>query len=303
MIEQLQSPPSLDLGPEWIAARRDHVVRLISADAPLADRAPRRPSRPSWRVVAIALAVVLLGTGAAIAATGFDILDWFRSDNPSETAFSIDTDRVVSGPVPDSVECADVGADGTFACTPGRGRWTYVFYNRVEAQPEFSREAALNAVAVAERAGSLSHEAADQARADFDAVGDEFFNRINLLLTVTTISSPHQVRPGVLLVPPANVPQFVTCERAGGSTYECRNLAASVVPVGAPIYGLVENDEWVEQRFEPEGSRDVTALYEGLFGRPLTPAEERLVILLGTAGKAESGVESEGAVEEAPPVP
>src|SRR5918996_6280693 len=152
MIEQLQSPPSLDLGPEWVAARRDHVVHLISADERPADHAPRRPLRPSWRGVVIALAVVLLGTGAAIAATGFDILDWIRSDNPSEAAFSIDTDHVVSGPVPDSVECAEVEAAGPFACTPGRGRWTYVFYNRVEAQPEISREAALNAVAVAERA-------------------------------------------------------------------------------------------------------------------------------------------------------
>jgi hypothetical protein len=299
MIEQLQSPPRLDPSPEWIAARRDHVIREIAAAPPTADDATRRrPLRPRWRVVAIALAVILLGTGAAIAATGFDILDWLRSDNPSEAAFSIDTGRVVSGPVPDSLSCATATGDGTFACAPGRGgRWTYVFYNRVEAQPEFTRESALAAVADAERAGTISHDLAEQVRADFGAVGEEFFRKIDLLRTVTMISSPHEVRPGVLLVPPADVPQFVTCEGADASTYECRKLAASVVPVGAPIYGLAENDEWVEQAFEPEGPRDIAPLFEGLFGRPLTPAEERLLIILGTASTSGPGVESEGPVE------
>src|SRR5918996_2780107 len=137
MIEQLQSPPSLDLGPEWVAARRDHVVHLISADERPADHAPRRPLRPSWRVVVIALAVVLLGTGAAIAATGFDILDWIRSDNPSEAAFSIDTGRVVSGPVPDSLSCATATGDGTFTCAPGRGGGvTFFFYKHGQAQTQ-----------------------------------------------------------------------------------------------------------------------------------------------------------------------
>jgi hypothetical protein len=134
-------------------------------------------------------------------------------------------------------------------------------------------------------------------RADLGAVGDEFFRKIDLLRRVTMISSPHEVRPGVLLVPPVDVPQFVTCERADASTYECRQLASSVVPVGAPIYGLVENDEWVEQAFEPEGPRDVAPLFEGLFGRPLTPVEERLVIILGTAGTSQPRAEAEGPVE------
>jgi hypothetical protein len=294
MIEQLQSPPRLDPSPEWIAARRDHVVREIAAgQAPAADSTRRLPLRPRWRVVAVALALVLLGTGAAIAATGFDLLDWIRSDNPSEAAFSIDTGRVVSAPVPDSVSCATAMDEGTFACSPGRGgRWTYVFYNRVEAQPALTRERALAAVADAEGAGTIDHDLAEQLRSDFRAVGDEFFQRINLLRGVTTISSPHEVRPGVLLVPPAGVPQFVTCERSDAA-YECRNLAASVVPVGAPLFGLVENEEWVEQPYDREGPRDIAPLFEGLFGRPLTPIEERLVIVLGTAA-ADSGPEAEG---------
>jgi hypothetical protein len=300
MNEQLKSPPRLEPTPEWITARRAHLVREIVASTPSVPRPVRRERVPRWRVAAVALAVLVLATGAALAATGFNLLDWLRSDNPSEATFSIDEGHVYSGPVPDSLSCAAATGDGTFACAPGRGgRWTYVFYNRVEAQPAFTREAALEGVADAERAGTISHELAAQVRADLGAVGDEFFRKIDLLRTVTMISSPHEVKPGVLLVPPADVPQFVTCEGADSSTYECRKLAASVVPVGAPIYGLVENDEWVEQAFQREGPRDIAPLFEGLFGRPLTPAEERLVIILGTAGRSQPGAES-GPVEVVP---
>jgi hypothetical protein len=294
MNEQLKSPPRLEPTPEWITARRAHLVREIVASTPSAPRPVRRERVvPRWRVAAVALAVLVLATGAALAATGFNLLDWLRSDNPSEAAFSIDTSHVYSGPAPDSVSCADASDADTFVCTPGRGdQWDYILYERVEDRPEFTREAALEGVADAERTGTISHDLAAQVRADLAAVGDEFFRKIDLLRTVTMISSSHEVRPGVLLVPPADVPQFVTCEGADSSTYECRKLAASVVPVGAPIYGLVENDEWVEQAFQREGPRDIAPLFEGLFGRPLTPAEERLVIILGTAGRSQPDAES-----------
>jgi hypothetical protein len=289
MIEQLQSPPRLDPTPEWIAARRDHVVRELAATSAPATR-PRRIA--GWRVVAVAFAVLVLASGVAVAATGFDILDWIRSDNPSEATFSIDTGRVVSGPFPDSLVCAEPSETGAFTCVSDRtGRWVYILYDRVEARPELTREAALAGLADAERSGAVSQERADQIRADLAAVGDEFFHKVALLGTVTTISALHEVRPGVVLVPPPGVPQFVTCEN--GSDLECRALPESAVPVGAPVYGLDQNDEWVEQRFEREGPRDVAPLYEGLFGRPLTPVEERLVIVLGTAA-ADSGPEVEG---------
>jgi hypothetical protein len=297
MNEQLKSPPRLEPTAEWITARREHLVREIVASTSAPRPARRVRSAPRWRVAAVAFAVLVLATGAALAATGFNLLDWIRSDNPSEATFSIDRNRVFSGPVPESLSCAAASDEGTFPCTLGRdGPWVYVFYNRVEAQPEFTREAALAAATDAERAGTISHDLAEQVRADLNAVEDEFFRKIDLLRTVTMISSPHEVRPGVLLVPPADVPQFVTCEGADASTYECRKLASSVVPVGAPIYGLVENDEWVEQAFEREGPRDVAPLFEGLFGRRLTPAEERLIIILGTAGTSEPRAESGGAV-------
>jgi hypothetical protein len=304
MNEQLKSPPRLEPTPEWITARRTHLVREIAAAPPTAVDATRRlPLRPRWRVVAIAFAVILLGSGAALAATGFDLLDWIRSDNPSEAAFSIDTSRVYSGLAPESISCADPSDADTFGCKPGRqGQWVYTLYERVEARPEFTREAALAGLADAERAGSVSHELAEDIRMQIAAVDDEFFRKLDVLRTVQMISSAHEVRPGVLLVPPAGIPQFATCEAGEGSDLRCRNLPATVVPVGAPIYGLVENDGWVERPFERQGPRDVAPLYEALFGRPLTAAEERLLITISTAA-APSEPRSTGAVEVSPEAP
>lgn len=301
MNQQLTSPPRLEPSPTWLAARREHLVREISESAtgPRPTSTSRRV-RVSWRLAAVALAVLVLGTGAALAATGFDLLDWIRSDNPSEATFSIDSGRVFSGPAPESISCTEPADAEAFACSAGRrGPWTYILYERVEARPEFTREAALAGLADAERNGVVSAERAEQIRADLKAVDDEFFQRFDLLHTVGMISSPHEVRPGVLLVPPAGIPQFATCNARGDTGFECRNLAASSVPVGAPIYGLVENEEWVERPFVRPGPRDVAALFEALFGRPLTAAEQRLVITLGTAA-SQPEVESSGGVEAGP---
>jgi hypothetical protein len=297
MHEQLQSPPRLDASPAWIAARREHLVRELAPPAPAT-----RPRRiPRWRVAAVALAVVVLTGGVAIAATGFDLLDWLRSDDPSEATFSVDTTRTVSGSFPDSIGCAAPIDTAVFACAPGgTARWVYVLYSSVEARPEFTREFALDALTDAERGGVVSAERAAQIRADLTSVGDEFFRKIDLLRSVTTIASSHEVRPGIVLVPPAGVPQFVTCE--GASELKCRAVANTSVPVGAPIYGLVENDEWVERRVEETGPRDVAPLFEALFGRPLSAAEERLLIVLWTAAGTPQA-EAEGPVEVAPDSP
>jgi hypothetical protein len=286
MNEQLESPPRLDASPAWIAGRRDHLVRELAALGETRAR-PLTTGPRRWRVVAVALVVLALASGVAIAATQFDLLDWLRSDDPSTAAFSIDRSRVVSGAFPDSISCAEVSEERAFTCMPSRtARWVYTLYNRVESRPRFTRELALAGLEDSERAGAVTPSRAEVIRADLAAVGDEFFERIDLLATVSTISSQNEVRPGVLLVPPAGVPQFVTCEDGDAAEFTCRRLAESTVPVGAPIYGLLENDEWVEQPFEHEGPRDVAPLFEALFGRPLTAREERLVIVLGTASAA-----------------
>jgi hypothetical protein len=304
MNEQLKSPPRLEPTPEWITSRRAHLVREIVASTPSVPRPVRRGRAvPRWRVAAVALAVLVLATGAALAATGFNLLDWLRSDNPSEATFAIDTSRVYSGPAPESVSCADPSDADAFGCMPGRGdQWVYILYERVEERPEFTREAALAGLADAERAGTVSPELAEDIRRQIAAVDDEFFRKLDVLRTVEIVSSPHEVRPGILLVPPSGIPQFVTCEAGDDDGLSCRNLPASTVPVGAPIYGLVENDRWVERPFESQGPRDVAPLFEALFGRPLTAAEQRLLITIGTAA-SEGEVGSSGPVEVVPEPP
>jgi hypothetical protein len=117
-----------------------------------------------------------------------------------------------------------------------------------------------------------------------------------VLLALNTVASPHEVRPGIIRVPPQPVPQFVVC-RPDGDAFSCEELAASAdVPVGAPFYGLRENRDWVEKAHRPEAP-DVEAIVESVFGRPLSRAEERLLITFETAstsGSRPSGGGAEG---------
>ncbi|HEY3068784.1 MAG TPA: hypothetical protein VGJ34_00585 [Gaiellaceae bacterium] len=108
---------------------------------------------------------------------------------------------------------------------------------------------------------------AEKLRIEIAAVGDDFFEKMGILLGIGNISSPHQVRPGVVLVPPEGVPQFVAC-RPDGSEFRCANLAESLdVPVGAPIYGLRQNSKWIERPYDPQPP-DVQAIIEGSSGVP-----------------------------------
>jgi len=94
-----------------------------------------------------------------------------------------------------------------------------------------------------------------------------------------SIAAARQVRPGVLIVPPSGRPHIVT--RPLATRFGCKNLAAAVnVPVGAPIYALRKNDAWVEKPHRSSGPQDFVGLIERVFGRPLMPAEERLLMTI-----------------------
>jgi hypothetical protein len=126
----------------------------------------------------------------------------------------------------------------------------------------------------------VSHDRAEEIRGELGAVDDDFFLKLNVLLRLRSIGAAQQVRPGVLIVPPTGRPQIVTC-RPLATGFGCKNLAAAVnVPVGAPIYALRKNDAWVEKPYRTSGPQDFVGLIEGVFGRPLTPAEERLLMTI-----------------------
>jgi hypothetical protein len=244
---------------------------------------------PAWRVLAAAVAAALLVTGVALAATGVNPLDWLRSGGPAEVRFSIDPSETVHWPAPSSLRC-DAPAEDEFACSPhGAGRWVYDLLERVDAAPTLTRKSALAGLAASERAGLVSHDRAEEIRAEIGAVDDDFFLKVNVLLRLRSIGAAQVVRPGVLLVPPAGRPQIVTC-RPLATGFGCRNLAAAVdVPVGAPIYALRRSDAWVEKPYSSSGPQDFVGLIEGVFGRPLTPAEERLLVTMSEVAGTGAG--------------
>jgi hypothetical protein len=287
-MTDLSSPPTIQPTEEWLARRRTHLVRALETAPPA-----RRGVQPSWRVAAIALTVLLLA-GAAVAATGYTFFDWLHAANPGEARFSIDGTRTVSWPAPEQLACDNAG-EGEFSCEAGtNGRRVYESYGRVEKEFEVTRERVMAGLAEAEQQGLVSHARADEVRALIAAVEDEFFAKLNVLTSLSTVASPRQVRPGVYRIPPKGVPQIVTC-RPEGSAYSCRDLAASTgVPVGAPTYGLRESKDWVETTQASSATR-FDELVESIFGRPLTRAEEQLLRVFttpaagaGTGGASES---------------
>jgi hypothetical protein len=286
-MTDLSSPPTIQPTDEWLATRRNYLLRALDTSPPA-----RRGLQRSWRVAAIALAVLLLA-GAAVAATGYTLFDWLRSSGPGEARFSIDGTRTVGWPAPEQVACTDADA-GDFSCEAGTdGRRVYESFGRVQKEFEVTRERVLAGLAQAEQLGSVSHAKAERIRALIAAVDDDFFAKLNVLAGLSTVASPRQVRPGVYRIPPNGVPQIVTC-RPDGSSFSCRDLAASTdVPVGAPIYGLRESADWAETTRAPAAT-NFDELVASIFGRPLTQEEEELLQVFATPA---AGVESGGASE------
>lgn len=286
MTSQILNPPTIEPGATWLADRRAHLVREFRVEA-----APTRLPARSWRVALALAAALLLLAGAALAANQLGLLDWLRSSNPGEARFSIDPTTTVTWPAPDRLGCAEA-VHGEFSCSAGADEArVYESFGRVEPQEEVTRERVLVGLADAEQTGSVSHERAEEIRGLIDDVGDDFFEKVGVLFTLRAVASPHQVRPGVYRVPPAGVPQIVTC-RPDGSGFACQALpAATDVPVGAPVYGLRESPDWVERHVSPQAP-DLNALIAAVFGRPLTPAEEQLLVVFSTPASAASGTES-----------
>ena len=290
VTSQLESPPTLDVAPAWIADRRAHLVREVAAASEPHER-PLLGSR-RLRLVLVAAAIVLLTAGAALAAKGFDLLPWLESEDPSEATYFVDTTRTVRGAFPQALVCPAPRVEG-FSCAPSdEGRFVYDLLFRIEADedaPEFTREGFLAALAEGEQQGTVTPELAQKYRTQIAAVDDDFFVKVGILARIQTTS----VSEG--RVPPPGIPALATCERVEGG-FSCRSLAGAMdVPVGAPVYALRETDERVEQ---PPQSKRLPAWQRPVavaFWNSLTPAEQRLMISLTTAHTVEGGTGEGGA--------
>jgi hypothetical protein len=288
--------PELDSNPEAMLRAASARARVLTA--------AHAQRRRRILIVSVAVLALIVG-GGALAASQFDVLPWLSHDNPSEATFSIDRTRHYDGPAPDVLVCPGAGS-GDFTCSEGtlppRGARTYLFAERVEDVPQVTRTFMLLTLARDERRGRLSADEAARVRRDVDAVDDSFFRAISLFASVRTNGGGEQApgRPGFELVPPAGVPEWISCRSLEGA-FTCRPIARSRdVPVGAPAYMLERSDEWTAQPREASTPPDVRALFHAVLGRDLEPAEIRLFIDLLTVGEAEGGGVEEGPIRVVP---
>ena len=295
-----------------VARALDQLVPVVASDPDealrrarlaLQDSSPRRAIRLR-RAAIVAFAVLALLTGAAFAATRLDILPWVDRSTRSNATFSIDPSRTYRGPAPEVLLCPQAGA-GLFSCSvgPAEGNNPRIYHltQRVEAQPQVTRDSILGALASAEKKGRIDHESAERIRRDLETVGDEFFSGVALLAGVETVATGDQApgRPGLELVPPAGVPMWVACEGSRGG-FRCHDLASlRDVAAGTPLYLLRKSRDWVAVPRESQRPVDVDRLFRAVLGRDLTPAEARLLVVFMAAGEAE-GHAGRARVERAP---
>jgi hypothetical protein len=255
------------------------------------------------RAAVLAFAAVALLTGAALAASRFDVLPFIDRSDRSSASYSVDNSRTYSGPAPRVLLCPDA-RHGSFNCSVGTlkagSHRAYLMEMRVEPTPKLTREGLLHALAAAEKKGKVDHAAADRFRRDLAAVSDDFLTVWNLAASGATVLGGTQVSgqpgfgrvppPGFELVPPAGVPMAAACQ-AEDDAFRCQDLASSRgVPVGTPLYRLRSSSDWVAIPREPQRRPvDFDLLFRAVVGRDMTPAEVRLVIDFVTYTTLEPG--------------
>jgi hypothetical protein len=258
----------------------------------------------------IALAGVLVATGAGLAAGGVDILSWVRSDDPAEVRYLVDTTRTYSGPAPRLVECESVRA-ADFTCTPipseascppsarsypcagpGPSQRIYWLHERVQKMPRVTRSDLHEVVDELERESGMPRDLATRFRDAVDGVGDDFFAKLDLLMRTGGGRTYHEGPQGKPIRPPDGVPLQIMCRGTSEVELRCENVAGVTdVPLGAPIYQLEPTADWVPAD-PPPSPREGWAEIEGFFGRPLTTDENLAFTLLFFVG-GETGVDWE----------
>ena len=300
-------------------------LEALGADLERAARTRVAARRRRRRVQAIVLAVatVLIATGAGLGASGVDIVGWLKTDDPSSVRYLVDTTRTYSGPAPQQIGCANVGAatflcreiPTTFSCEKlgsgaypcgelGPSQRVYWLNERVERGPTIEREDLIEEVERARDEG-MSDRLAQRLTDAAEGVSDEFLAKLNLLMTIGG-SRTYRERPdGTPAVPPPGVPLQVTCDDAPGERVRCRDVAgATDIPLGAPVYALEPTADWV-----PFDARrhavDPWADIEAFFGRKLSDDEGLVFTLLGVTddmtadewAKLERALERVGAID------
>lgn len=239
--------------------------RILSERAAPAGRRRRRGwrSRIPGGGLGVALAAVVIGGGAAFAAT--DPFGWISS-SPSSAKYEVNPTAHVSVPYIDEIGCHSQGG-GRLICAPRGSGQRYRWAEKVASAGGaalFTRAHLAEAIARAQVSHRLSSAAAARFRADLARVPDSFFVEFRLGTRYQTIGT------GDSRVPPVGVPQWVVCQ-GNRSRLSCQNLnGARRVPVGAVIYMAQPGPDW---RRAPRTTPD----YRLPPGFSFTPAEYRLL--------------------------
>jgi hypothetical protein len=289
-----------------VSALPSHL-ELLEADVSGAAARRVRQLRVRGRLTyAVALtAALLIMAGAGLAASGAGIFGWLAAGGPGEARFAVNASRIYDGPAPQLLACADVSGE-TFSCAPGSGSVrVYELMHRTEAPQPLTREEALASIEALVRSGEIDQGQAQQTTADLRAVPDDFFAKLSILSSLSSVGVGAGVDTGSgarELVPPPGVPRIVECEQREPASFRCRPLAgASDVPVGAPVYSLLQSSDWQERPVQPgsDGAGDARTLIDAIWSRPLEPAELRLLHLVSETATTSSS-SSDVATAEAP---
>jgi hypothetical protein len=251
------------------------TLQRIVNDDPSALNPRRRssPPRVRGRGLGVILAVVLLGGGAAIAAT--NPFGWW-SANPDTARFAVDPGLHVRTPRAMHIACPS--ASGTrVLCRPTGSGQRYLELDTVRLMNPadvFTRAHFRRALARAEARHGPSSAHLAILRRDLAAVPDSFFAELRLANDYQTISGGVS-RNG--RVPPRGVPLWLVCQDAGAAL-SCRDLNGDEhAPIGAAIYYAEPAPDW---RPAPPQKRDL-GLPPGI---TFTPVEYRFLFDLARFG-------------------
>jgi hypothetical protein len=226
----------------------------------------RNPGR-SPRGLAIVFATLLIGGGAAFAAT--DPLGWW-SANPGEAKYGANPAVHVRTPTIQEITCRSQSA-GQFRCTAARSGQRYYRVDAIEPPGTLTRAKFTAAMSQDLAAGKMSSAQAAKFKADLAAVPDSFFRKFDLASRFGTYGAVGEMGNGRTLAPPPGVPGYLVCENAG-SALSCQNLNGdTAAPVGAGVYAAEPTAAW---RPAPPKQQNFS-LPPGI---TFTPAEYRVII-------------------------
>ena len=249
------------------------LQRILADPATTSDPGthPAGARRDRWRSrkgLAVVLTTMLIGGGAAFAAT--DPLGWW-SANPGEARYGTNPALHVRTPTIQQISCRPQSA-GSFRCTASHSGQRYSLLDAIRPPVALTRAKLAAAIEPALAAGKISRAKAARFRIELAAVPDSFFHKYEFASRFGTYGGGVDIRHGRTFVPPPGVPAFLVCQNAG-SALSCQDLNGdTAAPIGAGVYAAQPSADW----------RPATAKRQQNFSLPpgltFTPAEYRLLI-------------------------